>query len=171
MQYAGSPRGQVQCREATEQAARALIPSGSLERTPTRRLPPPTATIQPKDDPTTVIFRSHHLISSFFTMSEPGPSAAESTADMFPALYLYPREDSFDIPKHLSLAGGQRIRIGRQTNNKTVPTQRNSFFKSKVVARKHAEIWEQHGKVSVCSLSPRYTIASAYSALYPTQDR
>jgi hypothetical protein len=91
-------------------------------------------------------------------MSEPGPSAAESSTDMFPALYLYPREDSFDIPKHLSLAGGQRIRIGRQTNNKTVPTQRNSFFKSKVVARKHAEIWEQHGKVSVCSLSPSYII-------------
>jgi hypothetical protein len=102
-------------------------------------------------------------------MSEPGPSAAESSADILPALYLYPREDSFDVPKHLSLAGGQRIKIGRQTNDKTVPTQRNSFFNSKVVARKHAEVWEEHGKASVCSLSPSYLVLSHPPALYPTR--
>lgn len=41
-----------------------------------------------------------------------------------------------------------QIKIGRQTNNKTVPGERNAYFDSKVLSRTHAEIWEQNGKVS-----------------------
>lgn len=40
-----------------------------------------------------------------------------------------------------------QIKIGRQTNNKTVPGERNAYFDSKVLSRTHAEIWEQNGKV------------------------
>ncbi|RAL10306.1 putative cytoplasm to vacuole targeting Vps64 [Aspergillus homomorphus CBS 101889] len=40
------------------------------------------------------------------------------------------------------------IRIGRQTNAKTVPTPVNGFFDSKVLSRQHAEIWaDKTGKV------------------------
>lgn len=40
------------------------------------------------------------------------------------------------------------LRIGRQTNAKTVPTSKNGFFDSKVLSRQHAEIWaDRAGKV------------------------
>lgn len=66
----------------------------------------------------------------------------------YPALYLYPIDDSF-APKHISLAGGQRVKIGRQTNAKTIPGERNGYFDSKVLSRQHAEVWEENGKVSI----------------------
>lgn len=40
------------------------------------------------------------------------------------------------------------LRIGRQTNNKTIPTPINGFFDSKVLSRQHAEIWaDRTGKI------------------------
>jgi hypothetical protein len=40
------------------------------------------------------------------------------------------------------------LRIGRQTNAKTVPTATNGYFDSKVLSRQHAEIWaERNGKI------------------------
>ena len=33
------------------------------------------------------------------------------------------------------------IKIGRQTNQKTIPTPLNGFFDSKVLSRQHAEVW------------------------------
>jgi hypothetical protein len=66
----------------------------------------------------------------------------------YPALYLYPLNDSF-VPKHISLANGVRVKIGRQTNAKTSPGERNGYFDSKVLSRQHAEVWEEGGKVIV----------------------
>ncbi|GMG50229.1 unnamed protein product [Aspergillus oryzae var. brunneus] len=37
------------------------------------------------------------------------------------------------------------VRIGRQTNAKTVPTPANGFFDSKVLSRQHAEVWAEKG--------------------------
>ncbi|KAI0314557.1 hypothetical protein OF83DRAFT_1174648 [Amylostereum chailletii] len=65
-----------------------------------------------------------------------------------PALYLYPLNDSF-IPKHIHLPSNQRIKIGRQTNAKTAPGERNGFFDSKVLSRQHAEVWEDSGKIFI----------------------
>lgn len=42
----------------------------------------------------------------------------------YPALYLYPLNDSF-VPKHIALNHGQHVKIGRQTNAKTAPGERN----------------------------------------------
>lgn len=40
------------------------------------------------------------------------------------------------------------LRIGRQTNNKTIPTPLNGYFDSKVLSRQHAEVWaDRSGKV------------------------
>lgn len=40
------------------------------------------------------------------------------------------------------------LRIGRQTNAKTVPTAINGYFDSKVLSRQHAEVWgEKNGKI------------------------
>ncbi|KAF5378090.1 hypothetical protein D9615_007607 [Tricholomella constricta] len=67
---------------------------------------------------------------------------------MFPALYLYPLNDSF-VPKHISLVHGQRVKIGRQTNAKTAPGERNGYFDSKVLSRQHAEVWEDGNKIFI----------------------
>lgn len=48
----------------------------------------------------------------------------------------------------------RQVKIGRQTNTKTVPGERNAYFDSKVLSRTHAEIWEQGGKVSAESPQP-----------------
>jgi len=40
------------------------------------------------------------------------------------------------------------LRIGRQTNAKTVPTAVNGYFDSKVLSRQHAEVWaDRNGKI------------------------
>ncbi|KAL8874007.1 MAG: hypothetical protein Q9174_000603 [Haloplaca sp. 1 TL-2023] len=40
------------------------------------------------------------------------------------------------------------LRIGRQTNAKTVPTTANGYFDSKVLSRQHAEVWaDRNGKI------------------------
>lgn len=40
------------------------------------------------------------------------------------------------------------LRIGRQTNAKTVPTPINGYFDSKVLSRQHAEVWaDRNGKI------------------------
>ena len=76
----------------------------------------------------------------------PAPFSTPHAPVPLPALYLYPLNDSF-IPKHISLVSNQRVKIGRQTNAKTVPAERNGYFDSKVLSRQHAEVWEESGKV------------------------
>lgn len=69
---------------------------------------------------------------------------------IYPALHLQPLNDTF-APKQISLSppGPQnKIRIGRQTNQKTLPQPSNGYFDSKVLSRMHAEVWSQDGKVS-----------------------
>ncbi|PWN36548.1 uncharacterized protein FA14DRAFT_175859 [Meira miltonrushii] len=70
---------------------------------------------------------------------------------IYPALHLQPLNDTF-APKQISLAppGPQnKIKIGRQTNNKTIPQPSNGYFDSKVLSRMHAEVWSQDGKVYI----------------------
>ncbi|KAG8872988.1 hypothetical protein FRB97_007135 [Tulasnella sp. 331] len=67
----------------------------------------------------------------------------------FPSLHLYPLNESF-VPKQIALAPQNgRVKIGRQTNAKTVPGERNGYFDSKVLSRQHAEIWEEGGKIYI----------------------
>lgn len=86
--------------------------------------------------------------SDLFAM--PAPSAFAAPNAPYPALNLYPLNESF-VPKHILL--NQRIKIGRQTNAKTVPNERNGYFDSKVLSRQHAEVWEEGGKVSTLLLA------------------
>jgi hypothetical protein len=87
-----------------------------------------------------------HLRDHLFPQDMPAPFSSHVQQHPLPALYLYPLNDSF-IPKHIHLPQGQRIKIGRQTNAKTAPGERNGFFDSKVLSRQHAEVWEDSGKV------------------------
>ncbi|KIW16364.1 hypothetical protein PV08_06415 [Exophiala spinifera] len=73
-----------------------------------------------------------------------GQSAAEPAA----ILALLPMNGTFER-KQINLPFFPEVlRIGRQTNAKTVPTPVNGYFDSKVLSRQHAEVWaDRNGKV------------------------
>lgn len=90
-----------------------------------------------------------HMSNTAAMPAPPTPFAPTSSTTMiapFPALYLYPlNADSF--VKHINLTNNQRVKIGRQTNARTVPAETNGYFDSKVLSRQHAEVWEENAKV------------------------
>ena len=75
-----------------------------------------------------------------------GAGAGEPAA----ILALLPMNGTFER-KQISLPFYPEIlRIGRQTNAKTVPTPVNGYFDSKVLSRQHAEVWaDRNGKVFI----------------------
>ncbi|EAQ89551.1 hypothetical protein CHGG_06170 [Chaetomium globosum CBS 148.51] len=65
-----------------------------------------------------------------------------------PVLYLLSLNGSFERKTISVPYFPDTLRIGRQTNAKTVPTPINGFFDSKVLSRQHAEIWaDTNGKI------------------------
>ncbi|PWW72957.1 hypothetical protein C7212DRAFT_366541 [Tuber magnatum] len=81
------------------------------------------------------ILPSQHLMSNQ-TQQNGGPLPPSY-------LMLLPLNGTFDR-KFIPLPyWPDTLRIGRQTNNKTTPTQNNGYFDSKVLSRQHAEIWAE----------------------------
>ncbi|GAA5989974.1 hypothetical protein JCM10908_002403 [Rhodotorula pacifica] len=82
----------------------------------------------------------------------PSSSSSPAAAAAYPALHLTPLNGTF-VPKQISLessgSSGPRVKIGRQTNAKTVPNATNGYFDSKVLSRAHAEVWSEDGKVFI----------------------
>ena len=73
-----------------------------------------------------------------------GVPSQESAA----VLALLPMNGTFERKQITVPFFPENLRVGRQTNAKTVPTQHNGFFDSKVLSRSHAEVWaERNGKV------------------------
>ncbi|KXJ93713.1 hypothetical protein Micbo1qcDRAFT_193094 [Microdochium bolleyi] len=68
-----------------------------------------------------------------------------------PVLYLLSLNGTFERKTISVPFFPDTLRIGRQTNAKTVPTPINGFFDSKVLSRQHAEIWadKQQGKIFI----------------------
>ncbi|KAF2421807.1 hypothetical protein EJ08DRAFT_597308 [Tothia fuscella] len=65
-------------------------------------------------------------------------------------LYLTPMNGTFERKTITVPFFPDVLRIGRQTNNKTLPTPQNGYFDSKVLSRQHAEIWaDRSGKVFI----------------------
>jgi len=65
-----------------------------------------------------------------------------------PVLYLLSLNGTFERKTVTVPFSPDTLRIGRQTNTKTVPTPINGYFDSKVLSRQHAEIWaDRQGKV------------------------
>ena len=63
-------------------------------------------------------------------------------------LALLPMTGTFERKQIVVPLYPEVLRIGRQTNAKTVPTAANGFFDSKVLSRQHAEVWaEKNGKI------------------------
>lgn len=91
---------------------------------------------------------SHKYSSAIASSKQPSPPQ-----DIFncPALHLYPLNDTF-VSKQINLAptnSRDHIKIGRYSNNKTVPSPVNGYFDSKVLSRAHAEVWCENEKVYI----------------------
>ncbi|KAL6151311.1 hypothetical protein ACJBU6_10296 [Exserohilum turcicum] len=72
------------------------------------------------------------------------PQPQESTA----VLHLVPMNGTFERKTITVPFFPDVLRIGRQTNNKTIPTPLNGYFDSKVLSRQHAEVWaDRQGKI------------------------
>lgn len=82
-----------------------------------------------------------------------------------PALLFHSLSDTFEA-KRIPLGDGQRVRIARECNNETAPTESNGYFPTKVMSRKHAEVWEQDGKVIVANdMSKKQITKLSYDSL------
>ncbi|KAI1655914.1 hypothetical protein F4813DRAFT_391194 [Daldinia decipiens] len=76
------------------------------------------------------------------------PMADSLTGGNQPVLYLLSLNGTFERKTISVPFSPETLRIGRQTNAKTVPTPVNGFFDSKVLSRQHAEIWaDRQGKI------------------------
>ncbi|KAJ8701183.1 hypothetical protein PTI98_004140 [Pleurotus ostreatus] len=64
------------------------------------------------------------------------------------SVYLYPLDQSF-LPRHISLAHGRRVKIGRQVNTKSAVSALNGYFDSYALSKNHAEIWEEAGQIFI----------------------
>lgn len=72
------------------------------------------------------------------------PNSAESSA----ILALLPMTGTFERKQIIVPFFPEVLRIGRQTNAKTIPTAVNGYFDSKVLSRQHAEVWgDRNGKI------------------------
>ena len=62
-------------------------------------------------------------------------------------VYWFPvnKESSF---KRLRLTTNQRMRISRKTSRGSAPGEHNGLFDSKLVSRRHAELWLEGSQVS-----------------------
>ncbi|KAM0323706.1 hypothetical protein ACHAQA_008643 [Verticillium albo-atrum] len=67
-----------------------------------------------------------------------------------PVLYLLSLNGTFERKTISVPFYPDSLRIGRQTNQKTIPTPANGFFDSKVLSRQHAEVWaDRMGKIFI----------------------
>ncbi|KAG5914692.1 hypothetical protein E4U42_000355 [Claviceps africana] len=79
-----------------------------------------------------------------------GPMIGEQLPTAQPVLYLLSLNGTFERKTIVVPFTPDCLRIGRQTNQKTVPTPTNGYFDSKVLSRQHAEIFaERNGKIYI----------------------
>lgn len=91
---------------------------------------------------------SQHIMQSSSQQQNSTRQGAAPTGEGSPVLYLLSMNGTFERKTITVPYYPDSLRIGRQTNAKTVPTPSNGFFDSKVLSRQHAEIWaDRNGKV------------------------
>ncbi|KAH6630536.1 hypothetical protein B0J18DRAFT_407774 [Chaetomium sp. MPI-SDFR-AT-0129] len=105
--------------------------------------------------PTTNGINGHQQQSLLSNQAQPAgqnglgrPGAEAMGSGRQPVLYLLSLNGSFERKTISVPYYPDTLRIGRQTNAKTVPTPVNGYFDSKVLSRQHAEIWaDSNGKI------------------------
>ena len=90
---------------------------------------------------------SQHIPTQQANGSRPNmPTVGEGN----PVLYLLSMNGTFERKTISVPYEPDSLRIGRQTNAKTLPTPSNGFFDSKVLSRQHAEIFaDRHGQIFI----------------------
>ncbi|TQS37101.1 hypothetical protein Golomagni_02437 [Golovinomyces magnicellulatus] len=90
----------------------------------------------------------HHSGSNFAQQTNRTRSLVNQNSDNIPVLCLFSTNRTFDRKTIHVPFYPESIRIGRQTNNRTIPTPLNGYFDSKVLSRQHAELWaDTNGKI------------------------
>lgn len=75
---------------------------------------------------------------------------AQAQSDPPVLLHLTPMNHTFERKTITVPYQPDVLRIGRQTNQKTIPTPTNGYFDSKVLSRQHAEIYaDRHGRIFI----------------------
>lgn len=93
---------------------------------------------------------SQHLLQSPTQQINGSRPPAQPVGEGNPVLYLLSMNGTFERKTIQVPYYPDSLRIGRQTNAKTVPTPANGFFDSKVLSRQHAEIWaDRSGKIYI----------------------
>ncbi|EGZ76534.1 hypothetical protein NEUTE2DRAFT_77071 [Neurospora tetrasperma FGSC 2509] len=107
----------------------------------------PSSQPQPQQQPQSAMSAPNQMMSQS-NLARPG--ADQMAPQRLPVLSLLSLNGTFER-KTISVPFYPDImKIGRQTNAKTVPLPTNGFFDSKVLSRQHAEIWaNQDGKIFI----------------------
>ncbi|CAG8276156.1 unnamed protein product [Penicillium salamii] len=107
--------------------------------------PSASSTMSAMHQPSNIV-PSQHMPSS---SQQNGVRASNGQSPESPAiLILVPMNGTFDRKQINVPYYPEVLRIGRQTNAKTVPTSVNGYFDSKVLSRQHAELWaDKSGKI------------------------
>lgn len=94
---------------------------------------------------------SQHLLQTPTQQMNGNRPPAQPVGEGNPVLYLLSMNGTFERKTISVPYYPDSLRIGRQTNAKTVPTPANGFFDSKVLSRQHAEIWadKNSGKIYI----------------------
>ncbi|KAI9373261.1 hypothetical protein BJX61DRAFT_389467 [Aspergillus egyptiacus] len=105
-----------------------------------------SAAMSAVQQPPSILPSQQHLLQS---SQQNGVRAGSTPTGEPPAiLTLIPLNGTFEKKQITVPFYPDTLRIGRQTNAKTVPTPKNGFFDSKVLSRQHAEIWaDRNGKI------------------------
>ncbi|KAI9697480.1 MAG: hypothetical protein M1820_007815 [Bogoriella megaspora] len=143
---------------ARKKPARGIWPPGKSEPisgiTAARPQPVPAATSGPS---AASAISALHSPSSLLPSQHMGPqtqsqqngaSRPAGRAENPAVLHLLPMNGTFERKSITVPYYPDVLRIGRQTNNRTIPTPHNGYFDSKVLSRQHAEVWaDQAGKI------------------------
>ncbi|PKY06571.1 hypothetical protein P168DRAFT_279989 [Aspergillus campestris IBT 28561] len=107
--------------------------------------PAAASTMSALQQPSSIVPSQHMLQSP----QQNGVRAGSAPSGDPPAvLTLIPLNGTFEKKQINVPFYPEVLRIGRQTNAKTVPTPMNGYFDSKVLSRQHAEIWaDKTGKI------------------------
>ncbi|BGP51625.1 hypothetical protein JCM10450v2_007575 [Rhodotorula kratochvilovae] len=127
-----------------------FLPKAVRRLNPDNRPGPPSSLTPAQPAPPATSTGSSASSSSHQSAPLPPQQQQQQQAGaVFPALHLTPLNGTF-VPKQISLdPPGARVKIGRQTNAKTIPNGTNGYFDSKVLSRAHAEVWSEEGRVFI----------------------
>ncbi|MCJ1381474.1 hypothetical protein MMC17_004585 [Xylographa soralifera] len=94
------------------------------------------------------ILASQNMVQSSQQVNGNRPVSGQGGSESAAVLVLLPINGTFERKQIAVPLFPEILRIGRQTNAKTVPTPVNGYFDSKVLSRQHAEVWaDRSGKI------------------------